>query len=166
MRRFLALLFLSPALRAAAKSCDGTDLPPDGDVRIGVKHRPEECERKAGNGDKVTVKYAGKLYSSCEEFDSGEDFKFLLGKGEVIPGWEKGVRGMCVGEKRKLTIPSELAYGAEGSGELIPGGATLIFEVEMAAIEDGPAEEEKKKKKKKKKKKSKKSKKKKADEDL
>ena len=61
--------------------------------------------------------------------------QFRLGRGEVIQGWDKGLVGMCVGEKRLLTIPSDLAYGARGIAGTIPGGATLIFEVEMLQVE-------------------------------
>ena len=74
-------------------------------------------------GDKLKMHYTGKLYSDCSTFDSsverGDPFQFTLGKGEVIKGWDDGLRGMCVGEKRKLTIPSDLAYGDGGSGEKV-----------------------------------------------
>ena len=96
----------------------------------------------------------GKLYSDCSEFDSSlgrEPFTFTLGRGEVIAGWDKGLKGMCVGEKRKLTIPSGMAYGDEGAGADIPGGATLIFDVELLGIKDGPPAKPRKKKSKKKK---------------
>ena len=99
----------------------------------------------------------GKLYSDCSKFDSSLDrddpLKFTLGKGEVIKGWDDGLRGMCVGEKRKLTIPSDLAYGDEGSGDKIPGGSTLQFEVELLDIKRPSPKGAKKQKKKKKKKK-------------
>jgi FK506-binding protein 2 len=71
-------------------------------------------------------------------FDSsrtrGDPFEFTLGKGQVIKGWDSGLLDMCVGEKRILTIPSGLGYGDSGSGEKIPGGSTLIFDVELIAI--------------------------------
>lgn len=60
---------------------------------------------------------------------------FTLGTGQVIKGWEQGLLGMCVGEKRRLVIPPELAYGASGAGEKIPPDATLIFETELIKIE-------------------------------
>ena len=73
--------------------------------------------------------YTGQLYSDCTVFDSsverGDPFTFTLGRGEVIQGWDDGLSGMCVGEKRKLTIPSDMAYGDAGSGSEIPGGSTL-----------------------------------------
>ena len=58
---------------------------------------------------------------------------------QVIKGWDEGIVGMCVGEKRKLIVPPELGYGDQGAGEVIPGGATLHFDVELLNIADGPA---------------------------
>lgn len=93
-------------------------------------------------GKKVTVNYTGILTDGTI-FDSNIDpkfnhlqpFSFTLGAGEVIPGWDQGVAGMKVGGKRKLTIPSSLAYGDNGVPGAIPGGATLIFEVELLEVE-------------------------------
>jgi len=118
-----------------------------------VKHKPETCEKKSKPGDTVSMHYTGTLYSDCSKFDSSVDrdepFKFTLGKGEVIKGWDDGLRGMCIGEKRKLTIPSDLAYGDSGSGEKIPGGSTLQFEVELLDIKEKGKKKKKPKKKKK-----------------
>lgn len=90
------------------------------------------------NGQTATVDYVGSLTdgkifdASKNRGDSG--FSFSLGAGQVIKGWDQGVLGMKVGEIRKLTIPSELAYGANGIPGTIPGGATLVFEVTLLAI--------------------------------
>jgi len=84
----------------------------------------------------VVVHYIGTLGDGTKvdsSIDRGQPFSFILGEGRVIAGWEQGILGMKVGEKRKLTIASDLAYGDAGVGA-IPGGATLIFEVELLEI--------------------------------
>merc|ERR1711893_333829 len=109
-------------------------------LQIGVKKRvdPEKCTMKSRKGDTLQMHYTGKLESG-EEFDSsiprGEPFTFTLGAGQVIKGWDQGLLGMCEGEKRKLVIPPDLGYGDRGAGEKIPGGATLVFDVELIKIE-------------------------------
>lgn len=89
-------------------------------------------------GKRVTVHYTGKL-TDGKVFDSSEQrgtpFPFTLGVGQVIQGWDKGVVGMKVGERRKLTIPPAQAYGDRGVGQVIPPNATLIFEVELLKVE-------------------------------
>ena len=70
--------------------------------------------------------------------DREQPFSFQLGVGQVIKGWDQGLLDMCVGEKRKLTIPPSLGYGDRGAGNVIPGGATLMFEVELINIGDSP----------------------------
>jgi len=87
----------------------------------------------AKSGQNVTIHYTGtltdgKVFASSREKD--QPFPTRIGVGAVIPGWDEGVPGMKVGERRKLTIPPELGYGAAGQGA-IPGGATLIFDVEL-----------------------------------
>lgn len=94
---------------------------------------------EAKKGQKVSVHYVGKLEDG-NKFDSsrdrGQPFPFKLGAGEVIKGWDEGVAGMKVGEKRKLTIPPDLAYGDRGFPGAIPPKATLIFEVELMKVAD------------------------------
>jgi peptidylprolyl isomerase len=91
-------------------------------------------------GDLVAVHYRGQLQDGTE-FDSsyqrGEPIRFALGQGRVIPGWEEGIALMNQGGKARLIIPPELAYGAQGAGEVIPPNATLIFEVELVSVEPG-----------------------------
>jgi FKBP-type peptidyl-prolyl cis-trans isomerase len=92
----------------------------------------------AVSGKRVTVNYAGTLTDGTKfdsSYDRNEPFSFNLGMGEVIQGWDQGISGMKVGGKRKLTIPSNLAYGDNGIPGAIPGGATLIFEVELLKVE-------------------------------
>ena len=107
---------------------------------------------KEGEGDAIAtgstavVHYTGWLYDpqqpdgKGEKFDSSQDsgdpFRFALGGGHVIKGWEQGVEGMMVGEQRRLTIPADLAYGNRGAaGGTIPPGAVLVFDVELLGIE-------------------------------
>jgi FKBP-type peptidyl-prolyl cis-trans isomerase len=89
-------------------------------------------------GKKVTVHYSGFLTNGTM-FDSSiprkTPFTFILGAGEVIQGWDRGVSGMKVGGKRKLTIPSKYGYGARGAGNVIPPNATLIFDVELLKVD-------------------------------
>lgn len=89
-------------------------------------------------GKMVSVHYTGWLTDGTKfdsSVDRGQPFQFALGAGQVIPGWDQGVAGMKVGGKRKLTIPSDLAYGDAGSPPVIPGGATLVFEVELLGVQ-------------------------------
>jgi FKBP-type peptidyl-prolyl cis-trans isomerase FkpA len=88
-------------------------------------------------GQTVVVHYTGWLQDGTK-FDSSKDrqmpFNFQLGAGRVIKGWDEGVAGMNIGGVRKLTIPSDLAYGAQGAGDVIPANATLVFEVELLEL--------------------------------
>lgn len=91
----------------------------------------------AKSGDRITVNYVGTLEDGTKfdsSIDRGQPFTFTLGQKSVIRGWELGVEGMKVGEKRKLTIPPKLAYGEQGAGGVIPPNATLIFEIDLLGI--------------------------------
>lgn len=92
---------------------------------------------EAKKGDTLVVHYTGTLEDGTKfdsSVDRGAPFEFQIGQGYVIEGWEKGMLGMKVGGKRTLTIPSDMAYGDSGIPGAIPGGATLIFEVELLEI--------------------------------
>jgi FK506-binding protein 2 len=173
-------------LTTSLHACTPTPLLPclqNESLRIGVKYKPEKCDRKTKDGDSLKIHYTGtcvcvaqsrrmtcrpsprpppclphphlnlaapattsrcsfsflrSLYKDGSKFDSSRDrndpFEFTLGRGMVIKGWDEGLGGMCVGEKRKLIIPSGKGYGAGGSPPKIPGGATLVFETELIAI--------------------------------
>jgi FKBP-type peptidyl-prolyl cis-trans isomerase FkpA len=96
-------------------------------------------------GQNAVVQYTGWLYDTAgpdkkgKQFDtsrnSGQPFRFVVGAGQVIKGWDQGVLGMSAGGRRRLTIPADLAYGDHGAGGVIPPGATLIFDVDLVAIE-------------------------------
>ena len=105
--------------------------------------------RAAEVGDHVDVHYTGWLYDEQagdnrgDKFDSsvdrGQQFQFTLGAGQVIKGWDQGIAGMLIGEKRELTLSPEMGYGDRGAGNVIPPGATLVFEVELFGLE-GPGD--------------------------
>ena len=111
----------------------------------------QSIELRAGSGAAVTagkiavVQYTGWLYEASakdnkgKQFDSsrtgGQPFRFPVGTGQVIKGWDQGVVGMKVGESRRLIIPADLAYGDSGAGGVIPPGATLVFDIDLVGIE-------------------------------
>jgi len=113
----------------------------DSGLKVEYLSKPDTCDVVARNGNMIKMHYVGTLEDG-KKFDSSldrnEPFQFQLGVGQVIKGWEEGVLGMCVGEKRKLIIPPALGYGDQGAGDIIPGGATLYFEVELIGAEEGP----------------------------
>ena len=96
----------------------------------------EGAEATAGHD--VLVHYVGVAWSTGEEFDAswnrGDPFRFGLGAGQVISGWDQGVQGMKVGGRRRLTIPSHLGYGAAGAGGVIKPNETLIFVVDLLEV--------------------------------
>jgi FK506-binding protein 14 len=135
----MKLLLLCSLLAAAGRAEEVHET--ESGLKVEYLTKPETCEKVARNGDMCSMHYVGTLESG-EKFDSSYDrsepFKFQIGVGQVIKGWEEGVLGMCVGEKRKLIVPPALGYGDQGAGDIIPGGATLYFEVELIGTEDGP----------------------------
>jgi peptidylprolyl isomerase len=98
----------------------------------------EGTGEEAKPGQQVSVHYVGVAFSSGKEFDAsynrGDAFEFPLGGGQVIQGWDRGVVGMRVGGRRKLTIPPELGYGARGAGGVIKPNETLIFVVDLLGV--------------------------------
>ena len=93
----------------------------------------------AKSGDKISVRYVGTLYDNGKEFDSSwkrgkAPFQLTLGQGQVIQGWDQGLVGMKVGGRRRLTIPPDLAYGAQGQPPTIPANATLVFDVDLTKV--------------------------------
>ena len=113
---------------------------PEGDVPfdLGIDDLVVGDGDEATPGTKVTVHYVGVSFSSGEEFDAswnrGKPFEFKLGKGQVIAGWDAGVAGMRVGGRRKLTIPSAMAYGARGAGSVIKPNEPLVFVVDLLSV--------------------------------
>ncbi|XP_037532948.1 peptidyl-prolyl cis-trans isomerase FKBP14 [Nematolebias whitei] len=120
---------------------------PEPDVKIEVMHKPFLCSRKTKYGDMLLVHYEGFLESNGTMFHSSRKHGdknplwFTLGMKEVLKGWDKGLQNMCAGERRKLTIPPSLAYGKEGQGN-IPPSSTLIFDIELMEIRNGPRSHE------------------------
>jgi peptidylprolyl isomerase len=115
--------------------------PPEGDVpfELGIDDLTVGDGDEATAGKKVTVHYVGVSFLTGEEFDAswnrGQPFEFKLGKGQVIPGWDQGVAGMKVGGRRRLTIPSAMAYGARGAGGVIKPHEPLVFVVDLLAVD-------------------------------
>ncbi|XP_040020778.1 peptidyl-prolyl cis-trans isomerase FKBP14 [Gasterosteus aculeatus] len=120
---------------------------PEPEVKIEVLHKPFMCYRKSKYGDMLLVHHEGFLesngtmfYSSREHGDKNPVW-FTLGMQEVLKGWDKGLKNMCTGERRKLTIPPSLGYGKEGKGK-IPPSSILIFHIELMDIRNGPRSHE------------------------
>ena len=146
--RFIAALALALWAGACSKTPDelSSDFKPAQGKPVAPAPTKLEKEdtavgsgREAKSGDTVHVQYTGMLMNG-EKFDSSYDhggapFKVTLGKGEVIKGWDEGLVGMKVGGKRKLRIPPDLGYGAQGSPPKIPPNAGLVFDVELVSID-------------------------------
>ncbi|XP_068863310.1 peptidyl-prolyl cis-trans isomerase FKBP14 isoform X1 [Aphelocoma coerulescens] len=141
-------LLLCSALLCAALGCAGAALiPPAADVKVEVLHKPFLCHRKTKWGDMMLVHYEGflerdgSMFHSTHKHNNGQPMWFTLGIREALKGWDRGLKDMCVGEKRKLTIPPALAYGKEGKGK-IPPESTLIFNIDLLEIRNGPRSHE------------------------
>lgn len=138
-RAFLGLGLTLPAVASLAYAADDKQEGKEVTTESGLKY----VDLKVGDGvvpkkgEWVQVHYTGWL-ADGKKFDSsvdkGRPFKFKLGAGGVIKGWDEGVATMKVGGKRKLTVPPGLAYGEKGFGDIIPANATLTFEVELIKI--------------------------------
>ena len=113
---------------------------PEGDIpfELGIDDLTVGDGAEATKGSTVSVHYVGVAFRSGEEFDAswnrGRPFEFKLGRGQVIPGWDAGVEGMRVGGRRKLTIPSAMAYGARGAGGAIQPHEPLVFVVDLLEV--------------------------------
>jgi FKBP-type peptidyl-prolyl cis-trans isomerase len=130
----------TPMIAPGAASAQPVTVSPGG-TRIAETKPGTGAVAEAGR--LVAVHYTGWLYVDGvkgRKFDSSRDkgrpFVFRLGTGDVIPGWDEGVAGMRAGGRRTLIVPPQAGYGDSGAGDLIPPGATLIFEVELLAVEE------------------------------
>ena len=127
----------------ADKSKPQVDVPSDQPP----SYQLEIDDIEVGDGDEavtgkvVEVHYVGVSWQTGNEFDAswdrGDTFKFGLGKGQVIPGWDQGVAGMRVGGRRQLTIPPDLGYGAQGAPPDIAPNETLVFVVDLKKVQKG-----------------------------
>ena len=123
----------SPASKPSVEIPDGA--PPSSliieDIVVGEG-------QEAVAGTTCTMQYVGVAWSTQQQFDAswdrGQPFSFRLGEGQVIPGWDRGVAGMRVGGRRRLTIPPELGYGSRGAGGVIKGNETLVFVVDLLDV--------------------------------
>ena len=148
MTQMLAIGTIVALLVASAAACskDNPTSPspsPSANVPFSSTDLRVGSGAEATNGRRVTVNYTGWLYAAGAADNKGTQFdtsigkaafSFLLGGGNVIAGWDRGVVGMRVGGQRRLIIPPELGYGANGSGP-IPGNATLVFDIELLLVQ-------------------------------
>uniref|UniRef100_A0A3Q3XH21 peptidylprolyl isomerase n=1 Tax=Mola mola TaxID=94237 RepID=A0A3Q3XH21_MOLML len=116
---------------------------PDGEVKIEVVFKPEQCSPKSKRGDLLNVHYDGFLAKDGSQFycsrsdKAGHPQWFVLGIGQIIKGLDIGMMDMCPGEKRKITVPPALAFGEKGK-DPVPPNATVVFEVEVYTVSRGP----------------------------
>ena len=109
-------------------------IAPPADEVVGIEDVTVGDGAAAQKGDEVAMSYVGTLEADGSRFDAGKDFRFTLGGGDVIKGWDRGIVGMRVGGRRKLVVPSKLGYGKKGSAPEIPPNATLLFDVTLERI--------------------------------
>ena len=135
---FLAVIV---SMAGCGDSNNGTPTaPPPANVPFTATDLRVGTGAEAVAGQPLTVSYTGWLYDANapdnkgQQFDSAQSFKFTLGVGQVIQGWDQGIRGMRVGGLRRLVIPPEQAYGSRGAGGAIPPNATLVFDVELVSV--------------------------------
>lgn len=146
----LAICAMSLLVAACGKQEPAKSAPPTAAVAPPTELQRTDIVKGTGEGisqgQVAVVHYTGWLFDPTApeqkgtKFDSsrdrGEPFKFAIGAGQVIRGWDEGVQGMQPGGQRRLVIPPDLAYGDRGAGGVIPPGATLVFDVELLAIEE------------------------------
>ncbi|KAJ7274556.1 hypothetical protein B0H12DRAFT_404010 [Mycena haematopus] len=116
------------------------------ELQIETTYLPDDCPAKAAKGDQIKVHYTGTLFANGNKFDSsldrGSPLPLTLGVGQVIKGWDEGLVGMCLNEKRTLTIPADLAYGSRGFGSVIPANSALVFTVELVGLDSKVSQHE------------------------
>ncbi|KAL4635658.1 peptidyl-prolyl cis-trans isomerase FKBP7 [Arapaima gigas] len=140
MEMLLVLVLLSLSPRSLVG--DSTAMQHADGLKVEVLFSPEQCSRRSKRGDLVNAHYDGYLSDGsqfyCSRSDrSGHPQWFVLGVGQVIRGLDEGMKDMCPGERRRITVPPELGFGAQGKDK-VPPNATLVFEVEVFSVSRGP----------------------------
>jgi FKBP-type peptidyl-prolyl cis-trans isomerase FkpA len=131
------LLLVSTVMLPLASAADGLS-------RLDIIDRQVGTGALARNGTEVELNYTGWLYDESAKdhhgakvdssYDHGQTISFTLGEGKVIPGWDKGIKGMRVGGKRTLLIPPKLGYGGHRVGNVVPPDASLVFDIELVSV--------------------------------